>query len=279
MSKTVVLGDLGKIKGYDDCLKFNGISDYVDIPTDHSEFDVDFYCKFTPIELPNTYHTLLGKKDKWACYIIETGNIQFFVRRLTGGVWFFNTSSNGVLVGEENNIRCVIDSQNSQMSITLNGVETLFSSQVYDTAVSSNKMYLGAVNTLSGATASLFLNALIWNLNIDGSEYIKNGDFGSLILTDHSENGNDGIIVGAQWWKQDVDENYITPQLYKSTLVTPLTEDQNVIYTDATPYYPSDDVFWNPYNQDLTYNFTVSRSETQQCAGCKTYNYSYSYSY
>ncbi len=109
--------------------------------------------------------------------------------------------------------------------------------------------------------------------------YIENGDFGSATLVDHSGNGNTVPIGSATWWKQDVDENYATSQLYKSTLVSPLTEDQNVVYTDATPYYASDDVFWNPYNQDVNFDFTVSKTEDPICAGCKTYSYSYSYSY
>ena len=105
----------------------------------------------------------------------------------------------------------------------------------------------------------IYSNIIVHSVGLDGSIYIKNGDFGSTTLIDHSGNGNDGTINGATWWKKGVDEVYATPDLYKSTLVSPLTEDQYVTYTDGTPFYDSDDTFWNPYNQDVTYSFTVSK--------------------
>lgn len=93
-------------------------------------------------------------------------------------------------------------------------------------------------------------------IGYDGSNnelfnYSSQGSFGNTSIGDLT-------LVNPVWWKKGVDEVYATPTAYKSTLVSPLTEDQEVYYTDATPFYPSDDVFWNPYNQDLTYSFTVS---------------------
>ncbi len=119
----------------------------------------------------------------------------------------------------------------------------------------------------------------IHSLEIGGYSYIHFNDYGDTELPSIPSGKNGAFEGGISWWKKGVDENYATSQLFKSTLTSPLTEDQNVVYTDATPYYASDDVFWNPFNQDLTYDFTVSKTEDPICAGCKTYSYSYSYSY
>ncbi len=89
------------------------------------------------------------------------------------------------------------------------------------------------------------------------SDYDISGGFGGSFVSDLV--GTFDATMNSQWWKQGIDAQYDTPALYKTTLVSPLTEDQNVIYTDATPYYPANDPYWNPYNQDATYDFAVSR--------------------
>jgi len=254
----VVIGDLGKYSG-DDCLKFDGVNDYVDIPTDGNVFDVEFSCKFTPLTFNPSYQGVLGKKDKWVCYLVSSGGIQFFIRR-QGGTWFFNTTSNYAVLGEENDLECCIDSSNNLSYVILNGVRTDFVNQIYDTSIFSNFMFLGATNESSGSDPSLPFKGCIRDFKVDGSEYIQNGDFGSTTLIDHSGNGNDGTINGATWWKQGIDEVFATPALYKSTWGV-MVDDQTVIYTDALPYYTTDDVFWNPYNQDITYTFTVTQQQ------------------
>ena len=86
-------------------------------------------------------------------------------------------------------------------------------------------------------------------------EYISGGSaFGSATLEDTSGNGNNGTITSATWWKKDVDANYATPQLFKSDLGTQ-TGDVTGQYTDGTPYYASDDVFWT--HDKVGFNFTI----------------------
>ena len=56
---------------------------------------------------------------------------------------------------------------------------------------------------------------------------------------------------------------------------------QNVVYTDATPFYATDNVFWNDYNIDPTYDFIVNKQSDGGTGelgyGFTTYTYSYSY--
>ncbi len=37
-----------------------------------------------------------------------------------------------------------------------------------------------------------------------------------------------------------------------------MAESQNVFFTDPDDYVKSDDVYWNPYNQDAVFTFNVN---------------------
>lgn len=242
MSKTVVLGDLGKLKGFDDCLKLDGNTSYFETPTfnlDSSDiFEVYFYAD----ETLQPFDTLVSSDDR--------------------GTEFRVDSSMRISLTTSSGSRYFVDD-----------VE-VFSGDIFPAYKMFHKLTVMLASPQSftfwgrRSTGGNNYRGLIKKLTIGGFSYINNGDFGASNLPS-TPIGKDGTIVDAQWWKQSVDENYLTPQLYKSTLVSPLTEDQNVIYTNAEPYYPSDDVFWNPYNQDLTYDFIVSK----QSLGIGVLNY------
>ncbi len=228
MANEVVLGDLA-LDSRDDCLKFDGVNDYIAFPSTV----VDFV----------------------RCKIIAESNIadsMILDNRLDGGTAFVVYNTSGVIY--LSNCAMMINDVN-----VVNGTTVIPYGVELDIKIALSQ---SVINLFTRQSKDRSFKGLVWNLELQGTSdtysYIQSGDFGSSTLIDHSGNGNNGTIHGAQWWKKGVDENYATPQLFKSTLVSPLTEDQNVIYTDATPYYPSDDVFWNPYNQDLTYSFTVS---------------------
>ncbi len=59
------------------------------------------------------------------------------------------------------------------------------------------------------------------------ASYVKNGDFGSSTLIDHSGNGNDGTIHGATWWKSKdnvpVDGNFPDKESWRTTWDLPLS--------------------------------------------------------
>lgn len=85
-------------------------------------------------------------------------------------------------------------------------------------------------------------------------KYDTTSYYGSLDLPDLSGNGNDGTLNNVLWWKKGVDAVYATPQLAKSDIGTQ-TGDLTLKYTDATPYYASDNTFWT--HNKATYVFTV----------------------
>ena len=93
-------------------------------------------------------------------------------------------------------------------------------------------------------------------LYVDYDTGIRN-EYGVSTVTDDSGNNNNLNVNGAQWWKLGIDENYSTPQLLKNTLVFPPVVAYDVIYTDGSPYYGSNHVFWNPYNTDPAFPFNV----------------------
>ena len=110
-------------------------------------------------------------------------------------------------------------------------------------------------------------------------EYDIANSFGKTTLADLSGSGRTCSVNGGISWKKGIDENFLTPTAYKSSWTIPMEESQNVVYTDATPFYATDNVFWNDYNIDPTYDFTVTQqiSDTGYGYGFNTYNYNYSY--
>jgi hypothetical protein len=129
----------------------------------------------------------------------------------------------------------------------------------------SSTFYVGTRDNLS-----LILQGVLTGFEITGfGSYIQNGDFGSPTLIDHSGNGNDGTINGAKWWKRNVDEVYSTPDLYLSTLPVTPEEFQYVTYTDAEPYYPTNDPYWGNYNETW---LVVSKQSTGVSTGTVGFN-------
>ncbi len=96
--------------------------------------------------------------------------------------------------------------------------------------------------------------------NVNGAVFkyeIKN-QYGNTNLIDTSGNENTATISGATWWKYGVDEVYATKELYKASWDNPMLESQSVNCTDTSQYLPVNDVYWNPYNQDATYTFSIT---------------------
>ncbi len=73
------------------------------------------------------------------------------------------------------------------------------------------------------------------------------GEFGATFL--ESSVGSETVsLLGAQWWKKDVDQAFADPLTYRSQLPATPVEVQHVTYTDKTqPYYPTGDPFWGLY--------------------------------
>lgn len=235
MANTVVLGYLSSLYGYDDCLRMlGGVGSYLQVPS------------FT-ISPTNSLTARLSLRD----FGVGDYSIILDDRNISDGLVFIENNKISIQGG----IRVDID-----------GVE-VFNGTTY----SDSEEHLFRFYTHVGREHT-FTNIMCRNDQTVGVRgcvrlveyvglfrYIINGDFGDTetVLVDSSGNGNNGLFFGASWWKRDVNQNFATPQLFKDTLTTPLTEDQYVIYTDATPYYGSNDPFWNPYNQDPTFSFTV----------------------
>jgi len=249
MANNVVLGDLAKYNG-DDCLRFDGSASATIPIINIGGSDYYYEVGFTTSDLDGSVRAVLSNRALGGTRTVhvETNSTQYSVKLVTtAGVYgkSLSVSSESLL------IRVDVTASTKSIKISENGVVVSDENYSGDILPSTDNIKIGS---------GLSLNPLIGqvtHVNINGITYINNGDFGSVGLLS-SPSGSDGTINGATWWKQSVDEVYATPQLYKSTLVSPLTEDQMVTYTDATPIYQSADTFWNPYNQDATYSFDVA---------------------
>ena len=265
----VVLGDLSKYRG-DDCLKFDGADSVTwGVPSEITYM----YCEFIPSDLSIQGGHIIGAElgAKFSHYVV-TDEISF-LSSFDGSAWDYNTQFFVDVVEGVNVIEMIYN--DNTLTININGQSKVVSG-IPNAPKSNQIMTIGSRN----GTVNFF-TGIYHKVKYNEYNYIQNGDFGSTTLVDHSGNGNDGTINGAQWWKKDVDENYLTPQAYKSSWIIPMEQSQNVIYTDAEPYYPTDDVFWNDYNIDPTYDFIVNKQSDGGTGelgyGFTTYTYSYSY--
>lgn len=255
MANTVVLGDLEKLNGIDS-LRFSSISGVATIP--HSLFNYNYSISLElilrsinatgtiyPTLISNNYsfggntgYTYAFNPDNYRSIRIQIGNVL-----LPQWVNVFSESD----VGKRINI--TLTKNGNDYDLLKDGVsQGVFTS-------SETRSILPDSQIRGGDSIDLCC------VETGGFSYINLGDYGSANLPS-LPSGADGTISVVQWWKnlKDgtlVDQNFATPQLYKDTLTAPLTEDQKVIYTDATPFYGSNDPFWDPYNQDPTYSFTV----------------------
>lgn len=57
------------------------------------------------------------------------------------------------------------------------------------------------------------------------------------------------------------DFTYIDSNAFKATWGT--MDSNYLVYADSNNYYPSNDVFWNPYNQNLGFSFEVMQQTTE----------------
>ncbi len=248
----VVIGDLGKYKG-DDGLKFDGVGDSATFPLN----TVGATSVTVRMELEHLTYTPANRRlygdltsNFWGGLTID-GRFYFKYNQLDTGADGLDCS---YINGESVSFELV--ATNTRSDITVNGI-----TRTYGGVSSLDILADIDILNLNGYTGDYTKGCLnYFSIAVDGvvvNSYIQNGDFGSPTLIDHSGNGNNGTINGATWWKQGIDEVYANPTLFKASRPIPMEESQKVIYTDGTPFYPVDDVFWNPYNQDATFSFSV----------------------
>ncbi len=239
MANEVVLGDLA-LDSRPDCMQVqSSTTQYIDIPNNPNY--VEFHC-----ESDNTSNVMYMGNGAFAerGYVILRESINLYS---SGG-----TLSQHPISIPAGAVDIIVEKTSSQISVRINGVQIL-TDEPYTESGGNN---LRLCNYKYPQTY-YGLGCCVYSVITSTHTYINEGDFGSPVLPSNPS-GADGSYNGATWWKKGVDENYATSQLYKSTLVSPLTEDQHVVYTDAEPYYASDDVFWNPFNQDANFGFTVA---------------------
>lgn len=250
MINKVVLGNLIKYNGID-CLKAEATSCTIPFVPD-TDFNLDFIVYPTSIP-PSTFNAFLAEisgTDYWQIRLLDTGIL--FRTYLSG------TIDQTIVVGAtvlDSEMNISLTRAGDVFTIEVDGADGTITSAVRDTDTSMN------LSRNAGSSMYYIRNAVLNSVS-----YINQGDFGSNNLPS-IPSGLDGELNGAMWWKQGVDENFdspTAPQDYKDTLKLPVEvgdPDQNVIYTDATPYYPTDDPFWNPWN-DNTISFEVSKQSS-----------------
>lgn len=259
----VVLGDLSKYRSNKEAINIEMGSIEVPIVVNNS---TNFSFEIYPLGYSSRNHTPI--LDSGQDYYANTG-FALLCENTTNTIEIW-TGSSGFNTG-------VLYSLKTTYKISKTADQLQINDSVFTIPSITENGTVSVVGQWAGAQAYCIFAKFL----IGGYSYVNDGDFGSSGLPS-IPSGNDGTMNGAQWWKLDengdpIDQNFATPQLYKDTLVSPLTEDQYVIYTDATPYYGSDDPFWNPYNQDATYSFSVVQQSLGARAGA--YHYSFSYEY
>lgn len=239
----VVIGSLAKYSGVTVLRSENPGATIPFVP------DSDF-----AITINLTPHTTNNDFNNYIAY--ETGDDRWGLRINTNGVFFRTYIGNIQDLAQTVGAPCV---EGVSKSITLTRVDDLFTVDVDGVVFSGTSAVRDTASEVILAR-TVFPEFVfdVCNIDYNGVKYVQEGDFGSSVLPS-TPSGSDGVLNDTYWWKKGVDQNFLTPQAYKSSWVIPMEESQDVIYTDGTPYYPEDDVFWNPYNQDLTYDFNVSQ--------------------
>ncbi len=214
MANEVVIGNLADDKR-DDCLRFDSPLDRVGVSIDVEQGDV--------VEFGIAYW---GGDTGWE-YVFEglLPNRVLCAKRAGGG-W--------------------TDGYGATTTPPFNGVGDYVSVIERDSTITALFNNTGGNEAMEG----VFSYLRVKRGSVVIAEYIQNGDFGSETLIDHSGNGNDGIINGAQWWKKDVDQAFSDPLTYRSQLPATPVEVQHVTYTDGVPYYPTGDPFWGLYDEN-----------------------------
>ena len=95
----------------------------------------------------------------------------------------------------------------------------------------------------------------LYSFRVHGDYFDMSEFFGVEDLT--SSGTTTATLNGATWWKSGVDENYITNDLFKATLIDPPTTAYDAVVTDAE-YIPQDASYWNPYNLYPEFPFSVT---------------------
>ncbi len=256
VGRMVVIGDLGLYKG-DSVLWLQNYGDQLEQNTTPSG---DFECTLDFERVDNQLYQ------------------RFVQHQVATRGWLFALDENGILFRNQNSA----GSQTIHVPIDFGAYTVVFGMRQRDgeTLPNAKTMYLsldGGTEITKNAGISptiisdLFLigygvNARMGRFKMSGYhnfDYKPSMDsFGGSILTDYSGYGNHLTIAHRNsWWKQGVDEVYANPSLYQASWIIPMEEAQQVIYTDGTPFYPTDDPFWNPYNQDPVHSFTVTKQK------------------
>ena len=259
----VIIGDLAEFRG-DDCLKFDGVDDYATIVQTTEDLSLDI----TIDEVGTTWKVIsqIGSYDvDFDGYILHVDtDLRLAIRSNNDVV------TKGPIISGGDRLELDIINTNTEIRVYLGGELSLTHTKT------STGSYVGKTVKLMKRDNTDFLKGCLNSISDGAYTYINNGDFGDSVLTS-KPSGNDGTIVGAQWWKQGVDENFLTPTAYRNAWIIPMEQSQNVIYTDGTPYYPTADTYWNPYNQDATYTFTVYQQSAGYTIGATKFNYTYGY--
>ncbi len=245
---TVCIGDLALLTGHDDCLKFDGVDGKLvatyPIDNDHE------------IELDLTYEGFTGSLG----YLVR-GSSNFssgvYLYADTGGFLIYAIYSSGgtssiyhttkLVVGQKYLIKATTTGLN--MSLTVNGTEETVTASAI-TYNPADAMIMGRPDNTANT------KGLIHSYSIKVSGVVKDvfpsGSWGDTTLPS-------GTVLsgGAQWWKQGIDQNFPDATSYKSQWPMPMEISQDVIFTNPDDYIPAENVFWNPYNVDPTFSFTV----------------------
>lgn len=241
MSNKVVLGDLSLYKG-NTSLKFDGVNDRCSFPVLGVGSDFTVEMDIIPYEVISNGFLFHPRAER-----------DYYLRVVGGEIRMssWNGSSNsvtlatGIQVGVKYSIVCTISGTN--LSATVNGVSVTGTLPVGNLTSNTNLLGSqdGVLNNFKGEICCCKITTSTTSV-----DYIQNGDFGDVTLIDHSGNGNDGTIIGATWWMQDINQQFDDPLTYRSQLPVTPVEVQVVTYTDATPYYPTNDPFWGAYDEN-----------------------------
>lgn len=254
MANNVVIGDLGKLRG-NDCLRFNGVDSAVKILSTPLIDDFNVAMKITPYDLANPQFLWANRNGADTWVRISGGKIATGAR--IGGSDQLVIHPTVLQINKEYSV--TVTKSGDNYVVTVDGVVHNGSTTGVPASTSDGWQSVGLIDFGSGTKE--YFDGCMRQLTVDESVYITQGSFGDATLVDYGVNGLDGTLTNTIWWKQGVDEVYATPTLYRSTLPFPAVEEQNGVTTDAV-FYPSDDPFWNPYNQDATYGFTMIQQQS-----------------
>jgi len=246
MSKNIVLGELGDLRG-NDVMKFlAGVATRVQTPAVVSD-DWEF-------EISGDFTKAL---DFASLGLLTWGN--------TGGNRWVGFSASGFTIDAEHvvhfSVAGLLDAETITVSSNPSGSTLKKDGVMVATGATAGdapfENIMGGFS--SGALTAWTMDATVSavRLTIGGTvyyDYTMNGQFGNATVLDSSGNGNHGTINSAQWWKtlpngEPVDQVFANATIYNDQLPEVPVEFQNVIdiNTDAPK---TNDAFWGVYTSD-----------------------------